>query len=232
VSKAVHRPTWWTRAESLTWIMTRRLSATADPGAGDGSTLPINTPWAQRDPQATRPMDGVIEDTLRRMQAPTGVRSLPKFADAFAALAAAEENGLVPNSSGLFRSAEIKKLWPSPYGRGGGVAPRQWDKRILEKLAGKFAQAPRDMTREDLMAWTGNVPFNDPEKWTGYVRRAMAKAIIDVLLRRQCRCAGDGASAECIKEFGRRFCLTREEGAAMLTNVWSWRADGPLPPGN
>jgi hypothetical protein len=229
VASVARRSTWWTRAQAITWIMTRRLGA-ASAATGEAATIDA-TPWPQRDPAAIRPMLAVIEDTLRRMQAGPTVRRLPDPAEAFEALAQAEQNGLAPNSSGLFRSAEIKVLWPSPYGRGGGVAPRQWDKQILRKLAGKFVHGPRDMTREDLMAWTGNVPFTDPERWTGYVRRAITTAVIDVLLRRQCRCVGADATAECVEKFGRHFCLTRDEGATMLANVWSWRADGPLRKG-
>jgi hypothetical protein len=182
-------------------------------------------------------MLGVIEDTLRRMQTAPAARHLPSFTVAFTALADAERDGLTPDTSGRFRRVDIQKLWPSPYGRaasrsgkpGGGVAPRQWDKRILERLKAKFMQGRRDMTREDLMAWVERVPFSDPEKRTAYVRRAIAAAIIEILLRRQCRCPDDSAAGECIKNFGRRFCFTREEGAALLTNVWSWLADGPLP---
>jgi hypothetical protein len=181
----------------------------------------------------------VVKDTLRRMQAAPAARRLPRFVDADIALAQAEQNGLTPDSFGCFRRDEIQTRWPSPYGRatsrlgtpsGGGVAPRPWDDLITRKLAGKFMRDRRDRTRDDLRTWAGKVPFSDPEKWTAYVRRAMAAAIIDILLRRQCRCADDSAAKQCIEVYGRRFCLTRDEGAAMLANVWSWRADGPLPP--
>ena len=215
--KAVRRPTWWTRAETLTWIMTRRLNP-----VGVGKAPPSATPWSQRDPDAKRWMRGVVEATLLRMQAARASRRLPDIAEATEALAQAELRGLSSDLSGRFRRMEIQKLWPSPYGRatskiGGGVAPRSWNKRITEKLGRKFIRDRRDMTRDDLREWVGDVPFIDPEKWTLYVRRAMAWAVIDILLRRHRGIDG--------KPF-----LTREEGAAMLANVWSWRADGPLPP--
>lgn len=207
---AALRPTRWTRAQSLMWIMTRRLSASAE--------APPYTP-SRRSRSGTGPMRWVIDDTLRRMQAAPSTRRLPRFADAEAALAQAEQGGLTPDSDGRFLRDEIQKLWPSPYGRAashskstaGGVAPRPWNELTVQKLAGKFMRKRRDMTRDDLRTWAGNVSFSDPERWTAYVRRAMAAAVIDILLRRQ-------------------FSLTRDEGAAMLANVWSWRADGPLPP--
>jgi hypothetical protein len=228
--RAVPRLTWWTRAQALSWIMERRLPAVAE--------APPYVP-SRRDRSGASPMVWVVKDTLRRMHAAPAARRLPRFADADIALAKAEQNGLTPDSSGHFRGEEIKRRWPSPYGRatsrsgapsGGGVAPRPWDDLIIRKLAGKFMRKRRDRTRDELRTWTGKVPFNDPERWTAYVRRAMAAAIIDILLRRQCRCPDDSAAKRCIKAHGRRFCLTRDEGAAMLANVWSWRADGPLPP--
>jgi hypothetical protein len=252
---AARRPTWWTRAQALTWIMTRRLGVASDAAAE--ATTKDATPWPQRDPGATRPMLGVIEDTLRRMQTARAARRLPNSTDAFTALADAERNGLAPDASGRFRRAEIQALWPSPYGRatshgrsGGGVAPRPWEKHIVQILAGKFMRERRDRTREDLREWVEEVirqrrerarkdrreqeaslSFSDPERWTAYVRRAIASAVIEILLRRQCHCLDDSAAAECSKHFGRRLCLTRDEGSVMLANVWSWRADGPLPPG-
>lgn len=222
----------WSRAQVLTWIMTRRLNAVAE------TTL--------ESPRLSRGMPGAsltrwsIDDTLRRMQAGPAGRSLPRFPDAFAALAEAEQDGLTPAADDSFRSDEVRRRWPSPFGRrpkrsdqgAGGVAPRAWDERIVRKLTGKFVRESRNMTREDLREWVGGVPFTDPERWTAYVRRAIAAATIDILLRRQCCCPNEAASAQCEAAFGRRFCWSRDEGAAMLANVWSWRADGPLPPRN
>lgn len=228
--RTVLRPTWWTRAQVLMWIMTRRLSASAD--------APPYSP-GRRDRSGAGPTRWVVDDVLRRMQIGTAGRRLPRFVDADKALVEAEQAGLKSDPSGRFQRREIQRRWPSPYGRvtsrsgarsGGGVTARQWDARIVRKLTGKFMRERRDMTRDDLRTWVGKVPFSDPEKWTAYTRRAMAAAVIEILLRRQCRCPNDRAATQCIKVHGRSFCLTREEGAAMLANVWSWRADGPLPP--
>jgi hypothetical protein len=217
--------------------MTRRL-ASANDAPGDATT------------KDAIPLVGVIKNTLRRMQSAAAARQLPNFADASVQLADAERDGLTTDASGRFARAEIRRRWPSPYGGRGGVASRSWEKHIVQILAGKFVRERRNMPREDLREWVEaairernekarkdrgeqqtNVSFRDPERWTKYVRRAISQAVIDILLRRQCRCAGDSAINECTEHFGRRFCLSRDEGAAMLVNVWSWRADGPLPPG-
>jgi hypothetical protein len=225
------RPTSWTRAQTLEWIMTRRLSAAADavlhayPAPGVGAPRGTSMRW-------------VIEDTLRRMNAGGKERALPRFAEATTALANAESAGLILASpkNGLFRRQDVQACWPSPYGaasknsdkKGGGVSPRKWNQEILQKLVSIFMTRPRDQTRDCLRNAVGNVWFNDPEKWTAYVRRAMAGAIVETLLRRQCRCPDDVSVSHCHSHYGRRFCFTSEEASGILSNIWSWRADGRL----
>lgn len=234
------RPTWWTRAQALTWITTRRLGAA-------NSTVEGVTPWADGDPQAAHPMLGVVQDTMQRMQAAPAALKLPTLANAAVLLEDAERAGLTADASGRFRRSEIRKRWPSPYGRGGGVAPRPWERHIVHLLAAKLVKGRRDMTRGELREWVEqnirdrnaearsegrrpeiNIGFQDPERWTAYVRRAAALALCDVRRRRR-RCSNDCGTGQCSLESGRRLCLTREEGDAMSANVRSWIADGPLP---
>lgn len=220
------RSTWWTRAQTLTWIMTRRLAATAD-----ASFLSYHAP-SPNAPRGTS-MRWVIDDTLRRKEAGTRGRSLPNFADAMSEMETAEAKRLIVanTTSGMFRRRDVQMHWPSPYGRGhrGGVSPRKWEPHVINKLAAIFVARHRNKTREDLRREVGNVPFSDPERWAAYIRRAMALAICDTLLRRQCRCPTAASVATCKAHYGRRFCFTREEGSRILANIWSWRADGRLP---
>jgi hypothetical protein len=177
-------------------------------------------------------MRWVIDDTLRRKEVGTKGRLLPNFAGATFELAKAEAARLVVANAatGLFHRHDVQMRWPSPYGRahGGGVSPRRWEPNITGKLAQIFVTQRRDRTREELRLAIGNVPFSDPEKWTAYVRRAMSLAICDTLLRRRCLCPNDASVATCRAYHGRSFCFTSEEGARILANIWSWRADGAI----
>lgn len=203
------RSTWWTRGQVLAWIMTRRLAAVAEcrkdaPGAVVDANALL---WS-------------IDDTLRRGNAARASRQLPTLPAALALLEAAETDGLQANA-GQYKSEEVRRRWPSLYGRAtkrgakkrGGVAPKDWDEQIIRKLMVRFVTERRNATRNELREWVGGVSFSDPERWTAYIRRAMSAAIIDILLRRY-----------------RDPSFSRNQGANSLANVWSWRADGRIPP--
>jgi hypothetical protein len=303
VATTARRPTWWTRAQALNWIMTRRLAAMGEGklvgrrDGGDATTLAAQaraermkleadpewirvfnnardpqyeayvkqrnnllaiedraaevTPWPERDPQATQSMLGVMDDALRRMQAAPAARRLPAFKDAYLLLEDAERTGLKADASGRFRRTDIQKHWPSPYGRGKGVAPKAWEKHIVQMLASKFTQGRRNVARDALRKWIeetirnrnamarkesrpiqANIAFRDPERWTAYVRRAIALAIRDIRWRRR-YCSNDCDGAQhCVSNSDERWCLSRGEGAAMLANARSWLKDGPPPSGD
>jgi hypothetical protein len=214
--------------------MTRRLNETADAVLNTYPSPSVNAPRGTA-------MRWVIQDTLRRMDAGHKGRALPSFADANADLANVEAIGAIVASAetGLFRRQDVQAYWPSPYGRasersgkkGGGVSPRKWDRKVLQKLTSIFMTRRRDQTRDCLREAIGTVWFNDPEKWAAYVRRAMAGAIVETLLRRRCLCPDDASIARCHAHYGQRFCFTIEEASLILANIWSWRADGRLPQG-
>jgi hypothetical protein len=220
------RSAWWTRAEALNWIMTRRLTAVSDSTLQDPAAPHSSNDIASR--AKDTPTHWAIVDALYRMQvAPAeAALGLPPFADALAELEQAERAGLEADAQGRFRREQIQKQWPSPYGRPskrgdrrGGVAPKPWKEWPVRVLMLKFMRGPRDMNRDKLKTWvTGEIPpserhdlnFNDPERWSGYVLRAMDAAAADIQLH-----LSQGNISE-------------SEAAERRRNVASWRADGPI----
>ena len=110
---------WWTQLETVAWIAFRdhgavRVAANVEARAKD--ELPSN-PFSYL----------AVEGALRTVRQKGGESDRPGIAvaDAIQQLEAAERAGdLVPDNSGRFRVAEIKKLFPSKEGRGRGQLQR------------------------------------------------------------------------------------------------------------